>query len=204
MIEFNKVLDANEKVLWEGKPQFLPYLLSVAPFMLFGFVFMVFSGFIVFPLIIKTGTLWPLLIPHFWIGFVIFFGAPLYSVLVYKYLYYIITDKRIIFQSGLIGRDFKMVDYNQVTNAEVNVGVLDKLFGKNSGSILVSSAGTFAQGRYGPIAKPYVMSNITDPYEVFKFFKQVSYDIKTDIQYPNKLRPSENPGYKTDYNPDKK
>lgn len=203
MKEFDKVLDVNEKVLWEGKPQFFPYFLSVIPIMLFGFVFMVFAGFAVFPSI-EAGNFWAILIPHFWIGLVIFFCTPIYRALVYKYLYYIITDKRVIFQGGLIGRDFKMVDYSQITNAEVNVGLLDKLFGKDSGSILISSAGTFVQGKNGPVSKPYAMANVDNPYEVFKFFKEISYDVKTDIEYPNKFRPDENPGYKTNYDINKK
>jgi len=43
--------------------------------------------------------------------------------------------------------------------------------------------------------------SIADPYEVFKQIKQVSVDIKTDWNYPNKLRPEENPGYSTKYTP---
>jgi hypothetical protein len=34
--------------------------------------------------------------------------------------------------------------------------------------------------------------------------KKVSFDVKTDINYPNKLRPNENPGYNVDYNPEVK
>jgi len=49
--------------------------------------------------------------------------------------------------------------------------------------------------------KPFTISNIPDPYEVFKLFKKVSHDVRTDIEYPNKLRPKTNPGYKSDYKP---
>jgi hypothetical protein len=40
---------------------------------------------------------------------------------------------------------------------------------------------------------------IEDPYQVFKLVKQTSLDIKTDINYPNALRPETNPGYQTKY-----
>jgi hypothetical protein len=40
---------------------------------------------------------------------------------------------------------------------------------------------------------------IENPYAVFKQLKQVSMDIRTDIQYPNQYRPEDNPGYKTKY-----
>ncbi|MBU1125608.1 MAG: hypothetical protein KKC84_06260 [Candidatus Omnitrophica bacterium] len=40
---------------------------------------------------------------------------------------------------------------------------------------------------------------VEKPYEVFKKLKTVMVDIKTDWNYPNKLRPDENPGYRTKY-----
>jgi len=42
------------------------------------------------------------------------------------------------------------------------------------------------------------------PYEVFKQIKTVSEDVKTDWNYPNKLRPEDNPGYETKYTPEDK
>lgn len=127
-------------------------------------------------------------------------GVHIYKWLLYKHLYYAITDKRIIIQKGVIGRDFEYIDFDQVTNSEVSVGFWDKVLKQNSGSILVSSAGSFACTRQGQqISKPYTVSNIENPYEVFKFFKKASFDVKADINYPNALRPTENKGYQTDY-----
>lgn len=162
------------------------------------------AGLIPIILGVSEGNLAVLVMPHFWIGLAVFIGFPLYSILVHKHTYYAITDKRIIIQKGLIGRDFEIIDYDQVTNAEVNVGILDKLLGKNSGSILISTAGSFTYTRQGPVNKPYTLSHVKDPYHVFKFFKDVSHDVKTDINYPNKYRPRTNPGYRTGYSPDKK
>ena len=158
-------------------------------------------GFFVFLDGIRTGDIVAIIFPHFWIGFLMTFGGPLYKVLVYKHTHYAITNKRVLFQSGLIGRDFQMVDFDQVTNADVNVGLIDKLFSKSSGSILIASAGTLTYTRQGQVQKPYTLSHIKDPYEVFKFFKKVSHDVKTDIQYPNEYRPQNNPGYKSGYDP---
>ena len=36
------------------------------------------------------------------------------------------------------------------------------------------------------------------------FFKKVSHDVKTDIQYPNEYRPKNNPSYQSGYNLDQK
>jgi hypothetical protein len=58
------------------------------------------------------------------------------------------------------------------------VGILDILFGKNSGSILISTAGTFTYTQRGPMQNPYTISHIQNPYKVFKFFKKVSHAVK--------------------------
>ena len=43
--------------------------------------------------------------------------------------------------------------------------------------------------------------SIKKPCEVFKLLKGVSFDVNTDIHYPNELRPEDNKGYKTKYYP---
>jgi len=202
MRELDKVLDQNEKVFWEGKPKFWPFFLGGFAGAIFGIFFLVIGGIFVVQGI-ASGNYFFILLPHFWIGVGFVFGVPIYKALVYKHTYYAITNKRVLLQKGLIGRDFEMVDFDQITNAEVNVGLLDILFGRKSGSILISTAGSFTYTRRGPVQKPYTISNIENPYDVFKFFKKVSYAVKTDIQYPNKYRPKTNPGYGTDYNPNK-
>lgn len=207
MRELDKVLDQDEKVFWEGAPRFWPFFLGRSfPILVFGFFW---TGFVV---VFVTSYFYSfglfkyfIILPHFWIGLFMLLGPTIYNALVFKHTYYAITDKRVIIQKGWIGRDFEMVDFDKITNAEVNVGVFDKLLGGgNTGSILLSTAGSFTYSRRGPVRKPYTISNVTNPYNVFKFFKKVTHDVKTDIQYPNKLRPGDNPGYRTGYDPNKK
>lgn len=208
MRELDKVLDKNEKILWEGKPQFWPFLFSrSSPLVTVGVLWSGIMLIITLNALADPGPLKYIIffMPHFWIGLVLIFGPLLYNALVYKHTYYAITDKRIIIQKGWIGRDFDIIDFDQITNAEVNVGVFDKAFGgSNTGSILVSTAGSFTNIRSGAVPKPYTMSNVTKPYDVFRFFKKVTYDVKSDLQYPNTLRPTANPGYQTKYDPNKK
>jgi membrane protein YdbS with pleckstrin-like domain len=211
MKELDKILNTDEKILWEGGPKFWPFFLGRSlPLTIFGIIWMGFMMIFVIVSLISGGPAkyFIFAMPHFWIGLFLLFGPPIYNFLVFKHTYYAITDKRVILQTGVIGRDFQIIDFNQVTNAEVNIGVFDKLIGQNTGSILISSAGSFT---YAPnnttmqkLQRPYTISNVVNPYDVFKFFKKVSYDAKTDIEYPNKFRPTENPGYKTDYDPNKK
>lgn len=197
MREIDKVLDADEKVFWEGKPVFWPFVFNRGIIIsLFGLLMTVVMTFVLF----SAGT-FILLTPHFWLGPALLFGPITYALLVYDKVYYAITNKRVILQGGVIGRDFEMVEYDQITNAEVNVGFSDVIFGGKTGSIMLSTAGTFTYTRNGVMAKPYTICNVLNPYEVFKFFKKTSYDVKTDVNYPNKYRPGVNPGYKTQYKP---
>lgn len=211
MNEIKKVLNENEKIFWEGAPKFWPFFFGgSAATTIFGLIWMAFLiPFIAMAVydilfgshIIGFGIL---LLPHFWIGIILIFGIPLYQILSYKNIHYAITNKRVITQKGWIGRSFETMDFDQITNTEVVVGVFDKMFGGKSGSILISTAGSFTYVRRGVSGRPYTLRNIFNPYDVYKFFKKVEHDIKTDIEYPNKLRPTENPGYKTDYDPNKK
>jgi len=194
MKELDKILNKNEKIMWEGKPKFLPYVLWALALLIIWLVVLILA-------VIFTGEyLWIVFIlPHFWVFTGIVFGFLLYRIFVYSKINYAITNKRAVLQKGLVGRDFETIDFDQITNAEVNVGVSDVLCRQNTGSILLASAGSFTYSRTGPVQKPYTFSHIQNPYDVFKFFKKVSYDVKTDIEYPNKYRPKTNPGYGTDY-----
>jgi uncharacterized membrane protein YdbT with pleckstrin-like domain len=144
------------------------------------------------------------LLPHFWIGIILIFGVPVYQFFSFKNVNYAITNKRVVMEQGWIGRKFETVDFDQVTNTDVSIGVFDKLFGGGSGSIVIATAGSATYARQGQTGRPYTMRNIPNPYQVYKFFEKVEQDVKTDIEYPNALRPAENPGYKTDYDPNKK
>ena len=217
--ELNKVLNKDEKIIWQGGPKFLPFvfgqsiLLSIIGIVFVGFalVFMsVFSSFFsafsdprYFDSTIKIVDLKHaiFMFPPFWIGIFILFGPYVYNLFSFKRTYYAITDKRVIIQEGVIGRDFKTVDFDKITNIQVVVGIVDKIFGNKTGSILISTPDSVSYNHGSAIPNPYKISNITSPYEVYKLFTKTEFDIKTDIEYPNKLRPSENPGYKTNYKP---
>lgn len=190
MKELDKVLDAKEKIQWENRPKFLPFVLGA------GALYVIISSIIILPLLFLgygagSAGLYLFLI----LAFVI--GAPVYHILVYPFVHYAITNKRVIIQKGLIGRDFDMVDFDKITDLQVNVGVVDKLFGQGSGSILVATAGRIIQTKKGKVQAPYTLRNIPNPYEVFKTLKKVSHAVKTDIHFPNEYRPRKNKGYNT-------
>jgi hypothetical protein len=100
-------------------------------------------------------------------------------------------------RSGFWGIDIKAIDYDKIIDIEVNVNPIENLFGV--GTIKAFSGGAGDDSRR--LNDRFIA--ISNPYEVFKKIKEVSVDIKTDWNYPNAMRPAENPGYKTQYNPEK-
>jgi hypothetical protein len=195
--EFDSVKDNDEEILWTGKPKFIPYIFSGLGAGLFTLAF---------------GIVWMLTTinfksddgssasPFFWLfgllpllqGLYVFLNRLLsFSNTAYGY-----SNKRVMMRTGFIGTDFKTIDYDKISDIEVTVNVIERMY--NVGSIRFFSGRT--QTDEGNTTKLYdVWSAIENPYEVFKMVKQTSVDIKTDFNYPNALRPDTNPGYKTKY-----
>ena len=105
--------------------------------------------------------------------------SPIYRFLNWYRINYALTDRRIYCTSGLIGLDIASVELPDVHNLRVNVGPMEAMFKR----------GTIRFG--GRNALRYV----ENPYEVYKLIQQTAVDITTDRQFPNQLRPEENPGY---------
>lgn len=185
MNEIQKILTPEELVIWEGKPKFGPYFASLLLVQLiFGALLLIFAGFLYAIFfasgLVPTSALMKMLqtafaIPFFIVLFWKVIGKPVYSIMEYRRVYYSITNRRVIAQSGLIGRDFKHIDLDRITDVVVNVGVWDKIFG-NSGSVLVLST------------TPITFAHVENPYEVYKLIKERSYELRSDMEFPNQLR----------------
>ena len=197
--QFKSVLDTDEKILWQGKPVFIPFFATGLPFFFFGILWGVMDyGFIKQSFFSTQGTLNYTMVPFFLLHL-----APLWlgtlnlvrSVLAYHNVSYVITNKRVILRSGFWGIDFAAIDYDKINDMVVTVNPLEQMFGV--GTIRIDSGRTTSRG----VSMSDAMIAIKNPYEVFKTFKTTTVNIKTDWNYPNKLRPAENPGYKTKYKP---
>jgi hypothetical protein len=134
-------------------------------------------------------------LPFYLIGLAMI-SSPLWQILAYRKAAYMVTDKRILISKGIIGTDFKLLDYDQIQNIEVNVGITDKFF--STGSISIFTGEVVRTKNSYRNQKDWLVG-LNNPYEVFKMIKKTSHDIKTDIEYPNDYRPKENLGYQTEY-----
>lgn len=126
-----------------------------------------------------------------WLGV----GNMIRLIFVYRNTYFCYTDKRVIIKTGFMGVDYKIKDFYNIGNVEVNVGPLENMLGVGTIRIDEEYVRTGKHSRrvgnrlYG----------IKRPYEVFKALKEIVMDIKTDINYPNEYRPDTNSGYNTKY-----
>ena len=198
--EFDAVKDNDETIYWTGQPKFIPFLAKGIPFLIIGLLWGAFDLFFLMNMMsigVAQPFIWIFMLLHLFP----FYGSILNMfrlALVHHNTFYAITSKRLMLRTGFFGIDFKAVDYDKIQNLEVNVGPLEKLF--NVGTIRAFT-GEYAHTKNGtrPLFNEFIA--IEEPYEVFKQIKQVSVDIKTDWNYPNKLRPEDNPGYNTKYTP---
>ncbi len=171
MTEIKKILTTDEKVLWEGTPTFLPFVLgrSASMFLLglflscFIYIFTTAS-----PLFKMSPQSSFFLLPFFIFTLCLMFGPLLYNIFVFKHIYYAITDKRVLLQRGLLARSFDIIDRNQITSTQVVSTLFNKLFDPTTGSIFVSTAGAVVYMRRGVAQRPYIISSIKNPYEISK------------------------------------
>jgi hypothetical protein len=198
--EFEAIKDYDETILWNGKPAYIPFIAQGIPFLIFGLLWGAFDFFFILNIFNggfseMSGFIIPFMLLHLFP----FYGSILNMlrlVLVYRNVSYAITTKRVMLRSGFFGIDFKAVDFDKIQNLEVNVGPLEKIF--NVGSIRIFSGETVSS-KNGTRSMHDTFKAIENPYSVFKQLKQVSMDIRSDLNYPNQYRPEENQGYKTKY-----
>ncbi len=101
-----EMLESDEKILWCDKPLRAHYVLKAILITLIGIPWLIFP--ILFILLALYSSSPPpvialLLVFTIWFGIfgLIFFGYPIYLALVWKNIYYILTNKRLIIRGGL-------------------------------------------------------------------------------------------------------
>jgi membrane protein YdbS with pleckstrin-like domain len=198
--EFESVTETGEKILWQGKPVFVPFVLHAIPILGLAIFWGAFylgmdsaaSGSAVHPpptlyliifLIMRSFPVW---------GSILY---CIYVVLLHGNTLYAYTNRRMLMRGGLFATSFKSIDYDRIQELDVTAGLLDRLF--DVGTVRAFSGSVTAKG--ARIYDRFV--SIRDPYGVYRAIKGVEVDAKTDWNYPNALRPAINPGYTTEYKP---
>jgi membrane protein YdbS with pleckstrin-like domain len=145
MSELEKHLGVEERVLWSGKPVKAPFVLPALGFIFFGLFFLGFF-LLMFWFSGESLTVYPF---PFIVALAL--GLPFvpvgWQLLRCRNTEYGITNRRVIIQSGAIGKDIRFVDLDKIQEAYVKVGFVDRLF--RTGSILILTAGQAAMGNIG-------------------------------------------------------
>lgn len=190
------VVKSDEKVLWRDKPNATSYVLANMLKMLpIALIWLIFDGTFIFFMAVGMSSgeiplsiLW-FIVPFFLLHLTpvwLWIGKTVKAAREVRNIEYAITDKRIIIRSGMIGIDFKFINYTEIDSVNVKVGLIDKIF--RVGDIYINSS-----------VNSGVLWDIVDPYKIGNALQRVTMDIKSDIHYPNAMRPTSNTGYKTDY-----
>ena len=125
----------------------------------------------------------------------IFFGIaaliPILTFFGFKATEYTISDKRFILKSGMIGADIRSVYYDQIRSVYVVVGLVGKIFG--TGTIKIDTGRTKSHKRNNRSATHYdKISNIKNPYEVYKILQNNISESKENIDSDNNDISSDN------------
>jgi uncharacterized membrane protein YdbT with pleckstrin-like domain len=175
--EIQTILESEEKVVWEGKQDFKSSITSgvlgsIALCIVALIIKFIFSG---------SGTCTingQLASPeqcanissYFVYGLFAFAALVLLTAYInYKVTCYVITNKRLLLKSGLIGADIRSVYYNLIRSVFVDVGIIGKIFG--TGSILIDT-GRLTQNKHGSQSVYDRFSNIKTPYEVIRLIQE--------------------------------
>lgn len=188
------VIGSDEQILWSGKPKKRAYLINAFTKMLpIALIWLIFDGGFI-GLMIGTMDEIPAPVKIFMAVFFLFHLAPVWIWLSHvltanrqhENLEYAFTQKRIIIKSGIIGIDFKNIYYSEIDSVNLRVGLVDRI--EKVGDIYIKSIGG-----------ANVLYDLENPYTLTEKLQKIVVDIKTDIQFPNNLRPAENDGYSTKY-----
>ena len=198
--EIEDILSPDEHILWREKPNKKAYIWSrVFTMFPIALIWLVIDGTFIgvmfgtgivkemsFGLVLGLLAFFMIHMTPVWIWLVsIILGAK-----EHKNIEYAFTEKRIIIRKGIIGIDFKNIYYTDVQSVNLKVGLTDKIF--HVGDVYIKAN-----------HESVVLFDIKNPYEITTKLQKITLDIKTDIYYPNALRPDENPGYNTKYKGDK-
>lgn len=196
----NPVLAAGEAVLWRGKPKKSAFIATKSLTMLpIALVWLCLDSVLIGQIFEGDGPnliLIPFTLLHLmpvWI----WLGSALTASRRWKNTNYYVTSRRIIIQGGFLAVNETSVFYKDLRNAQLRIGLLDKLF--HTGDIVFDN-GVIVYNQKNRQHGP-VMEDLEDAQGVYSRIQKIILDMQTDMEFPNAYRPEYNPGYHTEYRP---
>ena len=184
----------DERILWEGKPDKRSFLLGrILQMMPIALIWLAFDGFFIAAIVMQEEQLpW-----YIYLFFCAFFALHLTPVWIWiarvvsafkklKNTEYAFTDKRIIIKTGFFAK-FSSIYYSDVASVNQHIGIIDRIC--KVGDIVISTTA----------GETHQVEDIKNPYFIMERLQKITLDIKSDMQYPNDLRPEGNHGYNSKY-----
>jgi len=175
--EINIVLEPKEQIVWQGiiNRKVMSFSLIISLLIVFGLSAFFFSK----ETINYTSSGVAQAVAGSTVGAAILVVGLLLSLIIFfsnLVKVYAITNKRVLIKSGLIGTDFNSIYFTQIRTANVNVGLLDKIFGVgtiniDTGRIETVHSGSGANQRTSTRTAYDKLIHISTPYEVYKYFQ---------------------------------
>ena len=190
-----EMLGSDETLLLKQKPKKSAFIFnSIVKFFPIAFIWLLIDGGFIVGLAV-TGSvpkmMWLFLVPFFTLHMIpvwIFVANCVRAGKSWKNIEYAFTDKRIIIKSGAIAVNVVNVYYADIKGVNMRIGIFDKMF--KVGDIYISSEG-----------QSQVLYDLEKPYFILNRVQKIVLDLKTDVYFPNDLRPETNSGYRTKYTP---
>jgi uncharacterized membrane protein YdbT with pleckstrin-like domain len=186
MVRLAEQLRPNEKVAWQGKPAMIAFLFSygLLPASPFGLFFLLALALVHYASVLIDLDFLVI------VGWALFLGLPLvlflaiitWAFLAVKNTEYLITDQRLITQTGAIGRAIRSIDLENIQEVGIHVGISDRLVG--TGVVIASTAGRRDIGvlespRWGSVygMHPSLVA-LKEPNEVQKLLQEAIHEVK--------------------------
>ena len=96
----------------------------------------------------------------------------LFAALYYKNRFYAYTTKRIVVRGGIIGIDYKSLEFKHLTATTVYVSFIDKILRRNTGSLRFGSPSSPIGGSMHTMNNPYTFQHIVKPYDTLREIKE--------------------------------
>lgn len=156
--KIEQILEKDEKILWQGG-------ISRA---LLGFEIFILFLFLI--LLVYWQISWSFVL-------ILLFAAVIYFAyqLIKEFL---LTNKRLILKSGLIGTDFKSVYFNEIKSIDLRVDLIDKIF--SIGTININ-IGLISSG------VNIKLNHLDDCYLAYQKMQEISSDYKERIYAGKKI-----------------
>lgn len=195
--ENRPVLTNGEHILWNGKPRKAPFILAHCLTMMPIAIVWICFDFAAISSIFSSGNIQWFLLGFFALHLMpvwIWLGSMITAPKRWRNTSYYVTNRRIIIRGGFWAVNEKSLFFKDIRSVQNKVGIFDKLFG--TGTIAFNSEMmTSNNNKVTPPAFQYLENAAL----VYERVQRTVLDIQTDMEYPNALRPQENPDYGTDY-----